>query len=68
MIMDLKFSSNSTLAEDCKFSYTLDFKFSKEFQNIEHNKSFISTKISDKWNVYSISSGENIIEDYDSSP
>lgn len=48
------------------FSYTLDFKFSREFQNIEHNKSFISTKISDKWNVYSISSGKNIIEDYDS--
>tara|TARA_B100001175_G_scaffold59598_1_gene48247 strand:+ start:6439 stop:9198 length:2760 start_codon:yes stop_codon:yes gene_type:complete len=48
------------------FSYTLDFKFSSEFQNIEHNKSFISTKISDKWNVYSISTGENIIQDYDS--
>ena len=48
------------------FSYTLDFKFSSEFQNIEHNKSFISTKISDKWNVYSISTGKNIIEDYDS--
>ena len=48
------------------FSYTLDFKFSTEFENIEHNKSFISTKINDKWNVYSISGGENIIEDYDS--
>lgn len=48
------------------FSYTLDFKFSSEFQNIEHNKSFISTKRDDKWNVYSILSGKNIIEDYDS--
>ncbi len=48
------------------FSYTLDFKFSSEFQNIEHNKSFISTKKDDKWNVYSLLNGENIIEDYDS--